>query len=241
MAAAIPVFLLQGLTAAFFRPLALAYTLAILASLAVALTVTPALALIMLRGAPLQRHSSPVVRWLQGGYARLLRRSWTGRGWAYGAFGVVILAGILVVPTLGQSLFPSLKQRDLLIHWDAIPGTSDAEVVRTTTQLSEQLLAIPGVRNFGAHIGRAKQGEEVVGINAAEIWVSTRQVRRLRPDAREGARRRRQLSGPLPRRRDLPQRTDRGGALRRAGEHHRARLRPEPRPDACESDRRCSA
>ena len=50
VAAAVPVFLLQGLTGAFFRPLALSYTLAIVASMVVALTVTPALALILLRG-----------------------------------------------------------------------------------------------------------------------------------------------------------------------------------------------
>lgn len=172
VAAVIPVFLLQGLTAAFFRPLALAYTLAILASLVVALTVTPALTLLFLRRAPLERHSSPIVRWLQKRYMSLLDRILHRPRWVYGALGALVLAAALVVPTLGQSLFPSLKQRDLLIHWDAIPGTSEAEVVRTTTQLSEQLLAIPGIRNFGAHIGRAKQGEEVVGINAAEIWIS---------------------------------------------------------------------
>ncbi|HEY1487588.1 MAG TPA: efflux RND transporter permease subunit [Micromonosporaceae bacterium] len=172
VAATVPVFLLQGLTASFFRPLMLAYVLAILASLAVALTVTPALMLVVMRNAPLERRGSPIVRWLQDRYERMLRRILDRPRWVYGAFAAITLAGLLVIPTLGQSLFPNLKQRDLLIHWDAIPGTSEAEVVRTTTQLSEQLLAIPGIRNFGAHIGRAKQGEEVVGINAAEIWVS---------------------------------------------------------------------
>ena len=63
MAAAIPVFLLTGLTGAFFRPLALSYTLAIVASMVVALTVTPALALLLLRGAPIERRSR---RWSAG-------------------------------------------------------------------------------------------------------------------------------------------------------------------------------
>lgn len=173
VAAAVPVFLLHGLTAAFFRPLALAYTLAIVASMLVALTVTPALTLLFLRRAPLRRGQSPLVRRLQRWYTALLSRIVARPRAAYAAFGVVILLGALVVPQLGQSLFPTFKQRDLLIHWDAIPGTSDAEMQRTTTQLSKQLLAIPGVRTFGAHIGRARQGEEVVGINAAEVWIST--------------------------------------------------------------------
>ncbi|WP_344467828.1 efflux RND transporter permease subunit [Kitasatospora kazusensis] len=173
VAAAVPVFLLHGLTAAFFRPLALAYTLAIVASMVVALTVTPALTLLFLRRAPLRRGQSPLVRWLQRLYTSVLSRIVARPRAAYAGFGVVILLGALVVPQLGQSLFPTFRQRDLLIHWDAIPGTSDAEMQRTTTQLSRELLAIPGVRTFGAHIGRAKQGEEVVGINAAEVWIST--------------------------------------------------------------------
>jgi Cu/Ag efflux pump CusA len=145
---------------------------AIGASMALALTVTPALCLLFLRRAPLKRGQSPLVRVLQRGYTAAISRIVARPLAAYGAFAVVSLLGIAVVPQLGQSLFPQFKQRDLLIHWDAIPGTSDAEQVRTTTGLSHRLLAIPGVRNFGAHIGRARQGEEVVGVNAAEVWVS---------------------------------------------------------------------
>ena len=171
VAATVPVFLLQGLTAAFFRPLALAYTLAILVSMLVALTVTPALTLLLLHKAPLERGLSPVVRILRRGYTAVLRRILIRPKTVYGVFGVMVALGALLAPQLGQSLFPNFKQRDLLIHWDAIPGTSDAEVVRTTTGLYHQLETIPGVRDFGAHIGRARQGEEVVGINAAEVWV----------------------------------------------------------------------
>src|SRR5205085_730857 len=74
VAAAIPVFLLEGLTGSFFRPLALAYTLAIVASMVVAMTLTPALTLILLRNTPIERHGSPLVRVLQRGYTRVLTR-----------------------------------------------------------------------------------------------------------------------------------------------------------------------
>ncbi|WP_198035273.1 efflux RND transporter permease subunit [Streptacidiphilus rugosus] len=171
VAAAIPVFMLHGLTAAFFRPLAFAYTLAILASMAVALTVTPALTLILLRRAKLKRFQSPLVRVLRRWYSRMLDRIVARPFAAYGVFAAIVLCGALIAPQLGQSLFPSFQQRDLLIHWDAIPGTSDDEVLRTTTQLNAELKAIPGVEDFGAHIGRAPQGEEIVGINAAEVWI----------------------------------------------------------------------
>src|SRR5207342_3078480 len=115
VAASIPVFLLQGLTGAFFRPLALSYTLAIVASMVVAMTVTPALTLILLRNAPIERHSSPVVTLLQGGYTKGLMRI-IGRPRAiYATFGVITIAGLAIVPQLGQSLFPAFKERDFLI------------------------------------------------------------------------------------------------------------------------------
>ena len=60
--AIIPIFFIQGLSGAFFQPLAISYGLAVLASLVVALTVTPAMALILLRNAPIERHESPLAR-----------------------------------------------------------------------------------------------------------------------------------------------------------------------------------
>jgi Cu/Ag efflux pump CusA len=170
--ASVPVLLLDGLTGAFFRPLALSYTLAIVASLLVALTLTPALALLLLRGRALRRGASPVVRWLHRRYTSLLSGIIVKPRAAYATFGVVTIAGLLVAPQLGQSLFPAFKERDLLVHWVSQPGTSDAEMVRTTEAVSADIKAIPGVRSVGAHIGQALLGEEVAGVNLGEIWVS---------------------------------------------------------------------
>jgi CzcA family heavy metal efflux pump len=170
--ASIPVFLLTGLTGAFFRPLALSYTLAIVASMAVALTVTPALTMLLLRGARVERRRSPLAGWLQrvysGGLSRIIIRPVA----AYLTFAVVTIVGVGVYPHLGQSLFPGFKERDFLIHWVAPPGTSTTEMERTTTRISAELLAIPGVQSAGAHIGQALLGEEVAGVNLGEIWVS---------------------------------------------------------------------
>jgi CzcA family heavy metal efflux pump len=172
VAAAVPVFLLGGLTGSFFRPLAVSYTLAIVASMAVALTVTPALALIMLRKAPLERRASPLVGWLQRGYTTRLRRIITRPRRAYAVGLVLVIAAVVVLPGLGQSLFPKFKERDFLIHWLTPPGTSVAEQVRTTELLSKDLRAIPGVKSFGSHIGQAFLGEEIAGVNFGENWLS---------------------------------------------------------------------
>ena len=156
-----PIFLLQGLTGAFFRPLALSYTLAIVASLVVAMTLTPALSLLLLRGVPVERHTSPVVRVLHRWYTALLSRILSRPRAVYAGFAVITVVGLAVAPLLGQSLFPAFKERDFLIHWVSQPGTSAAEMQRTTIAVSKELRQIPGVRNFGAHIGQAFLGEEV--------------------------------------------------------------------------------
>jgi Cu/Ag efflux pump CusA len=79
---------------------------------------------------------------------------------------------VAVLPLLGESLFPEFKERDFLIHWITKPGTSVIEQQRIVTQISRQLRAIPGVRNFGSHIGQALLADEINGVNFGENWIS---------------------------------------------------------------------
>ena len=118
VAAAVPIFLLPGLTGSFFRPLAVSYTLAIVASMAVALTVTPALALILLRKAPVERHESPLVKRLQRGYGAVLSRIVQRPKSAYAGCLVLVLAGVLVVAQPGSVAVPYLQGTRLP---DALP------------------------------------------------------------------------------------------------------------------------
>jgi CzcA family heavy metal efflux pump len=172
VAALFPVFLIGGLSGAFFQPLAISYALAVLASMVVALTVTPAMAYLLLRNAPIERRESPLVGRLQDAYQRLLtgiisrqRAAWTGAG-------SVVLAGAVALPGLGQSLLPDFKERDFLMHWLTTPSASHPEMVRITTQASVELRQVPGVLNFGAHIGQAEAADEVVGMYFGENWIS---------------------------------------------------------------------
>ncbi|MDX6652876.1 MAG: hypothetical protein QOJ38_1657 [Solirubrobacterales bacterium] len=170
--AVVPVFFLQSVSGSFFQPLAYSYAIAVFASMVVALTVTPALGLILLSRARLGRGESPVVRALKRGYGSLLERVIGTPVPAYAIVAVTLLAGLLVLPTLGQSLFPTFKERDFLMHWVSAPGSSHTESQRITERASRELRQIPGVRNFGSHIGQALQGEEIAGINFSENWVS---------------------------------------------------------------------
>jgi CzcA family heavy metal efflux pump len=168
----IPIFFIGGVSGAFFQPLALSYGLAVLASMLVALTLTPVLCLLLLAKAPIERHDPPLVRWLQHIYAPVLTRIIQRPRPVFLATAVVMIVGLAVFPLLGESLFPEFKERDFLMHWITKPGTSAVEEQRIVTKVSRELRAIPGVRNFGSHIGQALLAEELNGVNFGENWIS---------------------------------------------------------------------
>jgi CzcA family heavy metal efflux pump len=170
--AVVPVFFVTSVSGSFFKPLVLSYGLAVLASMVVALTVTPALALLLLARAPLTERQPPLVRLLQRVYTVALGRVLRTPAIVAVATAATLVAGIAVVPLMGESLFPTFKERDFLALWVTRPGTGHQEIVRITERASRDFRAIPGVRGFGAHIGRAVQGEEINGINFAEDWLS---------------------------------------------------------------------
>jgi Cu/Ag efflux pump CusA len=161
-----------GLTGALFAPLALSYGLAVLASMLVALTVTPALGLILLRSAPIERRESPIVRLLQPAYQRILSVVIRQPLRVASAGIAVFLVGLFLLPQLGEALLPEFKERDFLAHWISKPGTSLPEERRIVTAASKDLRAIPGVQSFGSHIGQALLAEEIVGANFGENWIT---------------------------------------------------------------------
>lgn len=168
----VPVFFLDGLAGAFFRPLAFSYTLAILVSLLVALTVTPALCHMLLKVDADHSESGVLARWLQRIYTRLLGNTIHRPGLATVLLLLCMAGTMMTMPRFGQEFLPYFKENDFLMHWVEKPGTSLEAMRRITIKASEELLAIRGVRNFGAHIGRAEAADEVVGPNFTELWVS---------------------------------------------------------------------
>lgn len=168
----LPVFFLPGLAGTFFRPLAVSYILAILASLGVALTVTPAMCLVLLPRGRLHTQDAPPVRFLKKAYRGILPRFVLQPRRAVGALLLMFAMAACTIPFLAEEFLPSFKETDFLMHWVEKPGTSLDAMRRITVQASKELRSIPGVRNFGSHIGRAEVADEVVGPNFTELWIS---------------------------------------------------------------------
>jgi CzcA family heavy metal efflux pump len=172
--AIVPVAIMDGRPGAFFEPLVLAYALAVVAAMVVALTVTPALSLLLFsRGKP------------NGGEPALLARAGARYAGALGgllrrpraaliAAAVCVAVGLVVLPLLSSSLVPSFKDRDVLISLASEPGTSNAKMTAVAGGLSRELRSIPGVEEVGAHVGRAVSGDQIVDVNSSEVWVGLR-------------------------------------------------------------------
>ena len=169
----VPVLFMQGVSGAFFQPLALAYVLAIAASLLVALIITPAMCLVLLPGAPAGAVGETR---LAAGIKRLY---WRGLGPLVVRPRLAVLSLLVGLMASGigyagfkQALLPDFHETDFLMHWVEKPATSIEAMERITLRVSDELRDVAGVRNFGAHIGRAEAADEVVGPNFTELWIS---------------------------------------------------------------------
>ena len=168
----LPIFFLDGVSGTFFRPLATAYVLAIACSLLVALTVTPALCLFLLPNSTHVHEETNLVRKLKARYRGFLPRLIGRPTMAMGIVGGGLLFAAIGYATFKDQFLPNFRETDFLMHFVEKPGTSVEAMERITKRASKELRAIPGVRNFGSHIGRAEAGDEVYGPNFTELWIS---------------------------------------------------------------------
>jgi CzcA family heavy metal efflux pump len=171
----VPVFFMGDLFGAFGRPLAVSYALALGASMLTAVVLTPALGLLLLGRTPLAPRESGLVSRLTGRYDGLLARVLMTRKPAYALAAVLVVVGLVALPTLRRSELPSLNEREFVVELESQPGTSLTKMNQVTAQATEDLRRIPGVRNVASHTGRAITGDKVVDVNSSELWVSINQ------------------------------------------------------------------
>lgn len=168
----VPVFFLDGLPGAFFRPLGWAYITAILVSLLVALTVTPAMCLLLLRNVkPGADADPPFVRFSKKIYGRLLPRVLRFPRLTVIAAVILLVASGAVVPFLGGEFLPDFRESNFVVFMAGKPDGSLAESVRVGRLLEERLSNIPGVQSVAQQIGRADLSEDTWGPNISEVWV----------------------------------------------------------------------
>lgn len=167
----VPLLTLSGIAGKLFAPLAQAYIGAILASLGVALTLTPALCFLLLARASLKAEDPPFVRWLKPRYVGLLTRIERFPGRVVSIVFAVIAAGISVLPLLAGEFIPTLREGHYIIHVTAVPGTSQAESLRIGQRIAQAIGAIKGVKSVAQWVGRAPNGADTFGTHYSEYEV----------------------------------------------------------------------
>jgi CzcA family heavy metal efflux pump len=170
-----PMLLLSGLQGRFFGPLAASFIIATLASLIVAVTVTPASSFLLLGRA--KPHDLPGwIDRLKSVHERVLK-SWSTRPRAVIAGSIVLtVLAAAALPFFGSQLMPPFREGHFVIQVVAPPGTSLDAVRRTGERLSRDLLAIPGIRTVEHQIGRAEQGEDTWEPNRSEFHIELKSM-----------------------------------------------------------------
>ena len=170
----VPLLFMDGLEGRFFRPLALTYMISILASLVVALTLTPALCKLLLGGRLGNQHrgDSWLVQLLKRAYEPSLRWALGIRAWVLGFAGIATAAAIMLASTFGTSFLPSFNEGTFTVFLLAPPGTSLIESDRLATQVERRIAKIEGVRSVARRTGRAERDEHAEPVSNSEIEVS---------------------------------------------------------------------
>ncbi len=167
-----PVLNMSGLAGRIFGPLGIAYIWAIVASLVVALTVTPALCILLLGERDLPPQDPPAVHWLKRRYYELLLRIERVPRLLMAAVALLIALGIGTLFLLSESFLPELREGNITVHMTALPGTSLQESLRLGGRITEELLRIPSVQSVAQRAGRAELGTDTMGTHESEIDVN---------------------------------------------------------------------
>ncbi len=165
-----PVLTMSGVQGRFFAPLGVAFILSIMASLLVALTVTPALCLVMLGRA--KAHADPA-------WVRLLKeihRDWlltfARKPMVTITCALVLVAGsLLLMRSFGGALMPDFREGHFVAQVSARPGASIEEMLRIGKFISEQMLANEHIATVEQQIGRAESGEDTWGPQTSEFHI----------------------------------------------------------------------
>lgn len=170
----LPLLFLEGIEGRFFRPLGIAFGISILASLLVALTVTPAMCRYLMRGRQDHPESSdsPLVRWLKRVYEPVVVWGVKRRAGVLGAAVIATVLALWLASTFGKSFLPEFNEGTFTVGLFAPPGTSLGASNRMAGAIEKQLLALDGVKSVTRRTGRAERDEHAEPVSNSEIDVT---------------------------------------------------------------------
>ncbi|MDR2802122.1 MAG: CusA/CzcA family heavy metal efflux RND transporter [Prevotellaceae bacterium] len=167
----VPLFFLSGMEGRMLAPLGIAFIVALFASTAIALTLTPVLCSYLLhKNRNTGKEKEPfVVRHLKTYYEIALRWTLRHKKIVLGVTGGLFLASIAIFFTLGRSFLPSFNEGSFTVNVSTIPGISLEESNKIGRQAEQLLLTIPEIQTVARKTGRAELDEHAMNVNMSEI------------------------------------------------------------------------
>ncbi|PPC93413.1 MAG: CusA/CzcA family heavy metal efflux RND transporter [Methylotenera sp.] len=166
-----PLLTLGGVAGKLFAPLGFAYIAAIMASLLVALTLTPALCYLLLGNAKLESEDPPMIRIIKKWYVGMLYRVEKHYKIVMAVSFMLIAIGLGILPLFKNQFIPALHEGHYIMHMTAVPGTSERESLRIGKKVSATIRSIPGVKSVTQWVGRAPNGADTFGTHYSEFEI----------------------------------------------------------------------
>ena len=167
----VPVFGLTGQAGKLFQPLAFTKTFAVLAAMALAVTLVPVLCTVFLRGRLRDESANPIMRLLRRMYAPALSFALSHRSVTIAAAAVILAGALGVGSRIGSEFMPPLDEGDLLL----MPVTNASVSLEQNTDIARRqntaLLGIPEVGSAVAKVGRADTSTDPSPVNMIETVV----------------------------------------------------------------------
>jgi CzcA family heavy metal efflux pump len=175
----LPIFGLTGVEGRLLTPLAFAYIVALIASLVVAIVVTPALCYAFLPGARsiLSGHDGWLARVVKDRFTKDLPRALNHPRLVMAASAALLLVAVAGLSLMGTAFLPEFHEGSLTVQANTLPGTSLAKSDEIGRRVERILLDQPEVVATARRTGRAEFDEHVQGVEAAEIDVGLREGR----------------------------------------------------------------
>ncbi len=167
----LPLLSLSGVAGKLFGPLGIAYITSIIASLFVALTVTPALCYLMLGHSNIESQDSPLISFIKKHYEKTLRVIEKKSKAIIFISLILISIGISFLPFFKTQFIPPLHEGHFIMHMTAYPGTSEKESIRIGNLVTEKLSQIDGIKSIAQWVGRSPMGADTFGTHYSEFEI----------------------------------------------------------------------
>ena len=166
----LPLMTLTGMEGKMFGPLALTIAIALAVSLAISLLLSPALCFYILRGG--SDHDTRPIAWMKRHYLRLLNLALGSEKKTVFAAVALLIGSIMLVPLLGKSFIPIMKEGSITPSIIRMPSISLDEAIKIDIEAMKIVSEIPGVRMAISVLGRGESPADPTGPNESNPIVS---------------------------------------------------------------------